>query len=67
MRTNTEYMPVPVLAIHVKRREIPRLTQNPMEFTSTEIESYYVTPEDARAGPQTRKLSFSEAISKFIV
>jgi hypothetical protein len=61
-----EYLPVPVLAIRVSRTDVPTASGN-AEFTHTELENYYVTPDEARSGPYAHKLSFSEALQLFIV
>lgn len=59
--------PVPILAIHVRRID----ESNPMsvrnvEVTQTELQNYYITPDDARSGQAARKMTFEEALSSFI-
>lgn len=64
---SAEYLPVPVLSIHVSREQVPTLRGAPVEFTQTDVESYFITPDQAMAGGAARKLSFQEAIQLFIV
>lgn len=59
-------MPVPVLSIRVSREQVPTHGQ-PFEYTQTEVEHYFVTPDDAMAGRAARRLSFEEAIQLLIV
>ena len=59
-------LPVPMLNIQVFRREFETPEKN-IELTQTELQNYYVVPEDALGGSSTRRLSFREAIGYFIV
>ena len=54
------------MALHVTVREIETPNIN-VEYTNTELESYYVTADQAMSGSQTQKLSFLEALQLFIV
>ena len=65
---NSKFTPVPVLSIHMGRTHV----QNPegihdFEYTHTQMESYYILPEDAMSGGHARKMSFLEAINMFQV
>ena len=56
------------MAIHVYRtRSDSAESVRNYEATHTELETYYVMPEDALKGSMTRKMSFNEAITMFQV
>ena len=58
---------VPVLNFNVRRETASVSSGHNIEYTQTELEGYYITSDDAMSGPNTRKLSFQEAIQMFIV
>jgi hypothetical protein len=56
------------MSIHVFRTRVDSAeSPRAMDVTHEELENYYVTPEDAMAGPNGRKISFQEAINMFQV
>jgi hypothetical protein len=65
--SNTGTTVVPVLTVGVYRTRHDGGYGRDIEMTHEELQGYYVTPEDSRAGNHGRRLSFREAISLFIV
>lgn len=59
-------MIVPMLNFKVHEERIPTSTGYDC-FTQTDLEQYWLTPDGAQAGSEAKKLSFTDAISLFIV
>jgi hypothetical protein len=65
--SNTGTTVVPVMTIGVYRTRHDNGYGGQIEMTHEELQGYYVTPEDSRAGAHSRRLSFQEAIQLFVV
>lgn len=67
IRNIRDFNPVAVFAIQVTRRDVPTTVGPDMELIETGFDSYYIEPDEARAGQAARRLSFAEAILRFTV
>lgn len=61
--SNSENWVIPIITMRVVRHVVPTASKN-YESTAVEVDSYFITPEDARGGTIANRLSFLEAINR---
>ena len=65
IHANTEKLVVPILALHMVHKYASTAGKN-FEYVEPELQSYFITPDGARAGAAAERLTFAEAVNRMM-
>jgi hypothetical protein len=65
IHSNSERVIIPVISYHMVPRHASTAGRN-VEYLAPELQSYFITPDGARAGQAAEKLTFVEAVNRMI-